>query len=317
MTTTQPLDATLLDATDPALARPLAEGLAIARSDVLAAARDLLATPESTLDQAWGWIGGSEVEIRYGVYRAAEALELAEIDARLDLRAEDAVETQSARIVAATTAARWDLHGLLLPLSGYALDADPGGKDWTIRLTLGHVINGQRAYGWSTAWWAANPHELAAPDLPAGVPEDVFASLPDEATSEAEGTVDVLQARLDAITDLTIERLAGLPDERLALGARWSGFPVTIGFRLGRWSSHIREHTIQVEKTFALLGRVPSEPERLARHLLAAYGRAEATVIGRRPGDATTVAAKRVALGAAEALQAIHGARMASAAATT
>jgi hypothetical protein len=316
MTTTQPLDAPLLDATDATLARPLAEGLAIARADVVAAASDVLATPESSLDRAWGWIGGSEVEIRYGAYRAAEALELAEIDARVDLAAEDAAETQAARIVAAATAARWDLHGLLLPLADSELDADPGGGEWTIRLTLGHVINGQRAYGWSTAWWAANPHELTAPDLPARVPEEVFASLPDEETTEAEGTVDELRARLDAITDLTIERLAGLPDERLALGARWSGFPVTIGFRLGRWSSHIREHTIQVEKTCALLGRNPTEPERLARHLLAAYGRAEATVIGRRPGDATTAAGKRVALGAAEALEAIQGARIAGAAAT-
>ena len=316
MTTTRPLDAPLLDATDPALARPLAGDLARARSDVLAAGRDLLATPEWALDRPWGWMGGSEVEIRYGAYRAAEALELAEIDARLTLAAKDAAETQAGRIVALSTAARWDLHGLLLPLSDDSLDADPGGNEWTIRLTLGHVINGQRAYGWSTAWWAANPHELTAPDLPARVPEEVFASLPDEATTEAEGTVDELRARLDAITDLTIERLAGLPDESLALGARWSGFPVTIAFRLGRWSSHIREHAIQVEKTLALLGRVPTEPERLARHLLAAYGRAEAVVIGRQPGEGTTTAAKRIAAGAAEAFEAIHGARMAGAAAT-
>ena len=106
--------------------------------------------------------------------------------------------------------------------------------------------------------------------------------MPDEATTEAEGSSADLRARLDAILDLSAERLAGMPDDRLELAARWSGFPVTIGFRLGRWGSHIREHTIQVEKTLAWLGAEPTEPERLARHVLSAYGRAEAAVFGRR-----------------------------------
>ena len=80
--TNLPLDAPLLDDTDPALARPLPEALVAARADVVATARDLLAIPEAALARPWGWIGGSEDEVRYGAYRAAEALEEAEIDAR-------------------------------------------------------------------------------------------------------------------------------------------------------------------------------------------------------------------------------------------
>ncbi|HEV8281966.1 MAG TPA: DinB family protein [Candidatus Limnocylindrales bacterium] len=303
------LDAPLRELTDASLARPLPAALEHARAEAIAAARELLAIPDAALTRPWTWIGGSNEEVRYGAYRAAEALEQAEIEARAAVAVTDAGEPRAARIVGPSTAARWDLHGLLLPLDERLLDADPGGGEWSIRLVLGHVIASQRGYGWGTAWWQDRRYDAADPALPARIPEEFFAAAPDEATTEAEGTLEDLRVRLDAILDLSAERLAGLPDDRLDFGARWSGFPVTVGFRLGRWSSHLREHSIQVEKTFAMLAHVPDEPARLARHLLAAYGRAESVVFGRQGIDA---AVDRVVRGAAEARAALTSAREAA-----
>jgi DinB family protein len=303
------LDAPLLELTPSALARPLPSALARARTAIVAAAHDLLAIPEASLTRPWAWIGGSEEEVRYGAYRAAEALEATEMEARAAVAASGADRPRAARIIGPSTAARWDLHGLLLPLDDDLLDADPGGGEWTIRLVLGHVIGSQRGYGWGTAWWLDRAYPAGDPALPARIPEGFFDAAPDESTTEAEGIVDDLRSRLDAILDLSAERFAGQPDDRLELGARWSGFPVTVGFRIARWSSHIREHAIQVEKTFAMLGHVPTEPARLARHVLAAYGRAESTVFGREGVDD---AFDRIATGAAEARAAIRSAREAA-----
>ena len=308
MTDSAAADAALLDRTEPDLARPLPPGLVDARRNALATATALLAIPEADLAGSWGWIGGSEEEVRYGAYRAAEALELAEIEARAMLAPSEADEkTLAARLIAPATAARWDLQGLLLPLSGDQLDADPGGGEWTIRLVLGHVIASQRGYGVGTAWWNQNPHPADDPALPR-IPEEVFEALPDEATAEAAGSPVELRARLDHVLDLATERLAGLPNDRLGLAARWSGFPVTIGVRLGRWSSHLREHTIQVEKTMVMLAVTPGEPARLSRHVLAAYGRAEATVYGRAPSARLDHAVERIGEAAAEALAAVTSA---------
>lgn len=304
--TTSTLDAPFLDRTDPALARPMPPALVDARADVIAAARDLLAIPETALARPWTWIGGSEDEVRYGAYRAAEALELAEVHARALASAADGTDRQAARLIGPATAARWDLHGLMLPLDDGLLDADPGGGEWSIRLATGHVIAGQRGYAWGTAWWLEQAFDPNAPGRPTTIPEPFWETFPDEATTEAAGSVDELRARLDGILDLSAERFAGLPDDRLELGARWSGFPVTIGFRFGRWSSHIREHVIQIEKTFAMIGHLPSEPARLVRNVLAAYGRAEAVVFGRQGVDD---AVDRVVQGAAEARQATRDAR--------
>jgi hypothetical protein len=304
-------DALLYRWTDDALARPLHPGLIRARADVAAAARGLLAIPEAALTRPWAWIGGSEEEVRYGAYRAAEAMELAEIEARTAASGGDAAERKATRLIGPTTAARWDLHGLLLPLDDTLLDADPGGGEWSIRLTMGHIIGGQRGYGWGSAWWLTQGYAAGDPAMPGRAPGDLWDGLPDEATSEAAGSVTELLSRFDEVTDITVERLAGITDEQADFGATWAGFRVTLAFRFGRWSSHIREHAIQIEKTFDMIGHVPDERARLVRNLLAAYGRAESVVFAREDVDR---AVERIAQGAAEAKAAVASAATAAAA---
>jgi hypothetical protein len=298
------VDTLLLELTDPGLARPLPAALTSARTDVLAAARDLLAIPEPALTRPWPWQGDSEEEVRYGAYRAAEALELAEVEARTVMAANEASETRAARLIGPATAARWDLHGVLLALDEDLLDRDPGSGEWSIRLVLGHTIASQRGYAGASSWWQAQGFRIDDPDLPY-MPDDIV-EWPEEDGPDAAGSLAELRARLDSYLDLSAERLAGLPDERSAGAARWSGFAVTIAFRFGRWSSHVREHTIQVEKTLAMLGHRPGEPARLTRNLLAVYGRAEATVFGRLDPDD---GAARIARGAAEARETASSAR--------
>lgn len=291
-------DAPLLRHTDDELARPLPDEIRDARTELTAVVTDILAIPETALPRDWEWIGGGEGDVRYGVYRLHELFERAEIEASRQLRVSGRDGGMAAAVIGPATAARWDLHGLLAPLTDDELDADPGGGEWSIRLTLGHTVNSQRAYGWSTAWWQERGFGLDDPDLPPRVSEEVFAALPDEETAEAAGSLDDIRGRLDEILDLSAERLAGTPDDRLGHGARWSGFAVPVSFRLGRWSSHIREHTIQIEKTLVMLGREPTEPERLARLTLAAYGRAEVVVFG-QTGAAAAAGIIRAAAGEA------------------
>ncbi|HYU49936.1 MAG TPA: DinB family protein [Candidatus Limnocylindria bacterium] len=278
-------DEPLLRHSDPTLARRLPSAIHEARAELPAIVADILAIPESALVRPWPWIGGGEEEVRYGIYRLHELFERAGIEAVRAIRAAGRDGGAAADIVAPATAARWDLHGLLASLSDADIDADPGGGEWTIRRTLGHAINAQRAYAWSTAWWQERGFRLDDPDLPPSIGDALGVTLPDEETAESAGSLHDIRARLDAILDLAGERLAGLPDDRLGHGARWSGFAVPVSFRLARWASHLREHTIQLEKTLVMLGRTPSELERLVRLTLAAYGRAEAAVFGQPDAD--------------------------------
>jgi len=299
-------DAPLLRHTNPDLARPLPAALLDARKDLPAIVADILAVPETALERDWEWTGGGEADVRYGIYRLHELLERAGVDAARALAGSNGDGGLAAAIISPSAAARWDLHGVLAPLTDVEIDADPGGGEWSIRRTLGHVVNGQRAYGWGTAWWIEQGFALDDPDLPASAGDAFWAALPDEEGVEQAGSLDDIRARLDAILDLSAERLAGVPEDRLGSACRWSGFVAPASFRLSRWSSHLREHTIQVEKTLAILGRAPTEPERLVRLTLAAYGRAEAVVFGRTNADA---AAEIIRAAAAEARETIADAR--------
>jgi hypothetical protein len=178
-------------------------------------------------------------------------------------------------IVAPATVARWDLIGVLAPLTGGELDADPGRGEWTIRQTVAHIIASQHSYGMYTAWW--RDRAIAAGEALPEPPDDLGDPAYDEAIA-GNGAPEEIRDRLHRAQDEAAARLADLTSEELALAARWSGLPVTIGFRQGRWSSHIAEHTVQVDKTLAWLGREPSEAERLVRRLAVAWGRLEGRV---------------------------------------
>jgi hypothetical protein len=265
---------------------------------VLAAVDNLRIIPDAVLTSPWHWKGDSEEELRYGFYRINEIFERAALDAGDAVRAGGADRGRAAAIAAATTAARWDLQGLLIPFADATWDADPGGGEWTVRQTLGHVIAGQRGYAAAGAWWQERGYRADDPELPKRAPESIFESLPSE-EAEAEGTPVEVRGRLDDALDRATERLAGLPAERLAYGARWAGFAIDVGFRMGRWSSHIREHTIQVEKTLAMLGLEPSENDRLIRLVLASWGRAEGVVYGTAPAETEADDAVRIIASAA------------------
>jgi hypothetical protein len=178
------------------------------------------------------------------------------------------------------TVARWDLQGTLRPLAADTWDADPGGGEWTIRRTVGHIIGGQRSYGWFNAWYL---HLRAPEGEVATYPPDDFMPPEPAEDEEAVGTPAAVLTALHAIVDQNMAAYAGLAEADMRVPARWALLPVQIDFRLGRYGSHIREHTVQVDKTLAMLDRRPSEVERLVRLVTGSYGRLEATLLGRTP----------------------------------
>ena len=297
-------DNPLVEFTEGIPERPIPDALVAARRDVMAAVRELATLKDADMETFWPWKGdgGGDNELRYGFYRIYEDFERAGIDAAKALRVSGAGRGRAAELIAPATAARWDLQGILIQLPDELWDKDPGDEQWTIRQTLGHTIGGQRGYGAATAWWQSQGLP-ADSSLPTARPSHIYDLLPED-DEEGEGTPAEVRARLDEVLDQSTERLAGLPPERLAYGTRWMDFAVDIGFRIGRWSSHFREHTIQVEKTLVMLGHTPTEVDRLIRLILAGWGQAEAAVYGSADGGeaiaALAEAASRARLLASE-----------------
>ena len=249
-------------------APPTTPALDTLRGTIRAALLDLAPVRDETLEGPWTWPGHGELELRYGFFRMLEDLEATEAEIG---RLGDA-RSRGATIVAPTAVAAWDLVGILTPLTEDALDADPGGGEWTIRQALAHVLATQRSYAVYTSWWR-DQRITPGGDEPPLPPEDLDGTIPEE--TAADGSLDEVRRRVHAEIDDAASRLAGIGDAELEMAARWSGQVLTVGFRQGRWSSHMTEHTIQVDKTLVMLDRPPTEVARLIRRIAVAWGRVE------------------------------------------
>jgi len=262
---------------------PLHPAVLAARQPLARCVADLLTVADASLDDPWRWrpADPEDVELRYGLYRIHERLETA--IGTIEVGRAHGGETIGPAVppLAAMAGARWELRGALAPLDEALWDADPGAGEWTIRQTFGHIVNGQRSYGWLNAWYVKEGVVGVETVRPS---DDVFPPEPSD-EEEAAGPPALAQARFDEVVDANITASAGLGAAAMGMSARWAGLPVTIDFRLGRYGSHIREHTVQIDKTLAMLGREPTETERLVRLILATYGRLEGLLVGRRQVD--------------------------------
>ena len=68
-----------------------------------------------------------------------------------------------------------------------------------------------------------------------------------------------------------LREFASITKEELGLpAAYWEETRFHIGYRLHRFEAHMRQHTIQVDKTLVSIGCEPSEAKRLIRILYSA-----------------------------------------------
>ena len=302
----------------PALTSPsapqLPEPLVRARAALNAAATHYLAIPEAALTKVWLFRGvDPEDGVRYGIYRAGETIEVADAELEAALAGAQARAPGTIRSAPATIA-RWALQGRLAALDDSMLDRVPREGEWSLRQTLAHTIGGQRGYGVFTRWWLSQP---LGEDRPARTSKEADAELdrelPPEA-EEAEGSVAQIRAGLDAVLDEWALRVADLDESALAASAMWSGVPVDIDFRIGRWASHIREHTVQIDKTLDWLGYQPSEPVRIVRDMFTTWGRLEARIFPTVPAGTEAAVGEILARCTAQLVSDSKSAREAAAA---
>lgn len=264
-----------LIANAPAPTTPVSPALLGARGMLDEAGRDLLAIPDDSLERDWQWRDHG-ADVRYGLFRAIESVEQAAASIETILESLGTRRSNAALRIAPATVARWDLHGRLVALPEDLLDRVAKAGEWTVRETLGHIVGGQRGYVAYTVWhWTRNSTEPPTEAELEQIQADT--ALPEE-SEEALGSIPEIRARLDDALDGGGAHLSGFSDADLARPARWSGIPVDVGFRVGRWSSHLMEHTIQIDKTLAWLNRTPTEAERIVGDLYRAWGGLEANI---------------------------------------
>ena len=226
---------------------------------------------DADLDRAYAWRDYDEDGLRFALLTAHHILrDTAASVAAARLRAGRPF-TEAQRILAQVHEAYRDLTGALAGTSDAELDIDPPDSQWPLREVLGHVLETENAF-LAAILVALDAARAGRPSVSS---KEAF-------EAKRQPTEDPSGSRADALDALfrshvaMLRLLASVTDAELDTPSFFwesEGYPVR--FRMHRFEEHLRQHTIQVDKTLVALGHPPTEAERLVRNLYTALAAVE------------------------------------------
>jgi hypothetical protein len=247
--------------------------------------RRLRAIDDNALDLFWAWESYDEEGVRFGILRTTEQVADAaiEIGAR---RAEAGAMRSRAERILGRYLVSWRELWSVADRADTVVDTAPEEGEWSLRAILDHLVEAD--FGFLVTIRNGLEQVRAGVVAPRRVGSDeawlALAEVEEGPWRAAmEGSLDDIRAFHRASRDRIVDRLAGMTDAELRdTSPFWDGERPN-RFRLGRFESHLRQHTIQTEKAVQATIGAPREVERLLRLLARATGDVEAGARGAAP----------------------------------
>ena len=239
--------------------------------------------PDAALDRAWAWKAYDSEGVRFAFFRTYEELRELAVKMMAERAAGGEALSPAQRILAQYHAAYRDLDAALLGITPEEADVPPAEGEWPLRAVVSHVLSAD-VFFYGGVRYALDRHR-SGDGRPAEIPEqawDAFVGM-DEAAFEALLASPLAELRTHHATvhEKVLREFASISQAELELPSMlWESEPMSLRFRLHRFDSHLRQHTVQADKTLAAIGRGPSEAKRLLRLIYAALAEVEGAMIG-------------------------------------
>jgi hypothetical protein len=222
---------------------------------------------DADMGREWKWGVYDEEGLRFALLMTHH--ELRDLAVRLAARAQSA-PTQANRILAQYHQTYRDLTGVVAGVRAEDLDRAPAEGEWPLREALIHMIGAEHGF-LSVSKIALDRHRAGKPDEPSDEEWSTARAPYAEARKASEDAVrggDLAQIRdaFAAIHIRVLREFADISDEEIELPAWFWDGAMPIRFRLHRFEEHLRQHTIQLDKTLAVI-RPPTEAHRLIRNI--------------------------------------------------
>lgn len=249
---------------------------------------------DADLEQPWAWRSYDEEGVRFAFFRVFEELRTLTVQLAQARQTTGRASSSAQRILALYHAAYRDLYAAMRGVDATILDSPPAGGEWPVRQALGHIAGADA--GFFTVLVNALTQLRAGVSAPVKMDLETYeAILGMKATDEdaaLEGPLAGIVAFHEMIHERILAELAGISEEELELpSVYWESGPLSVRFRLHRFESHMRQHTVQIDKTLVALGHGPSEARRLLRMIYGALAGAEGALIGAQDAGADLVRA--------------------------
>ena len=242
--------------------------------------RRLRAIDDDALDLFWAWESYDEEGVRFGILRTTEQVADAAVEIAAQRAEAGAAPSRAERILGRYLVA-WRELWSVVDRADAAIDTAPEEGEWSLRAILDHLIEADLGFlvtlrngleqvrgGVAPRFVGSDEAWLALADVKEGPWRAAMA-----------GSLDDIREFHRGARDRIVEWLAPMTsDDLTASSAFWDGVRDN-RFRLGRFESHLRQHTIQAEKAVQAIIGAPREVERLLRLLARATGDVEAAAI--------------------------------------
>jgi hypothetical protein len=241
------------------------------------------AIPDSALDLDWAWGAYDSEGVRFAFFRMYEELRELAVKVESERLVRGVPLTSAQRILAQYHAAHRDMQAALLGTGAELAAQPPAEGEWPPQKIVAHMVGAELGF-YGVVRYALDRY-LTGDGVPAEIPEEAWDALigEDEATTTAvlNGPFEGIVEYYDAFHARVLREFAEITDEELALPSMyWEGHELSLRFRLHRFDSHLRQHTVQIDKTLEAVGHAPGEAGRLLRLIYAALAEAEGATIG-------------------------------------
>ncbi len=227
---------------------------------------------DEDMGREWKWREYDEEGLRFALLMTHH--ELRELAVRIAAR-RTAEPSQAERILAQYHQTYRDLSGALAGVRSEDLDRTPAEGEWPLRETLKHMLGTEHGF-LAVNRYALVHHRVGKHDEP---PEEEWPEFrkgyaaPKDAM---DGTINDTRNSFFEIHRRVLRELADVSDEELEQPAWFWDGPKPIRFRLHRFEEHMRQHTIQLDKTLAVI-QPSTEAHRLLRNIYNALADVEST----------------------------------------
>ena len=247
--------------------------------------RRLRAIDDSALAVPWAWESYDEEGVRFGILRTTEQVADAAVEIGAARTEAGDPPTRAERLIGRYLVA-WRELWSVADRADAAIDTPPAEGEWPLRAILDHLVEADIGV-LATVRNGLDQHRAGVARPVKIASDETWLALGevDEASWRAafEGSLPEIRAYHLAVRDRIVARLASMTDDEMAAHSPfWDGERPN-RFRLGRFESHLRQHTIQTEKAIQEVIGAPREVERLLRLLARATGDVEAAAVGADP----------------------------------
>ncbi len=230
---------------------------------------------DADLDRVWAWKEYDEEGIRFALLMAHHELRDLAVTIEDERARGETALTAGQRLLGLYHDAYRDLTGALAGISEEELDEAPAEAEWPVRKALEHMLGAES--GFRTSMVLALRIRRAGEPRAATDPEIDELNVPETVEGDKRAVLDGLFRSHTRI----LRELGDVRDDELDTPSEfWEATKYPVRFRLHRLEEHMRQHTVQVDKTLAGIGHPPTEAERLVRLLYQAIGRVEAAQLG-------------------------------------